>query len=304
MNTNSRIKSGIRHDENKFRIFDVPPKDRTLKALPAGIYELKCDDFGHYFEEISVKTDRLFELEIDKMGEVLAEVETFLGSTTKECYRAFGQKYRKGILMYGPPGTGKSSIVNLIVNRVIAERNAIVFYNPNPYDFSERMKEYEELDPGRLKVVILEDFEEKACSALLALLDGELSLEDIIFIATTNYIEHVRDNIKKRPSRFNLVLEVGSLSDLARKQFLEGFIPKELMGWYPLQDFVELSKGYTIDQLKHLVLTTFCNKMTPKEGVNRLARSGLVPEIKEVQKIEMGSEFSLLKDEPNVDIEN
>jgi SpoVK/Ycf46/Vps4 family AAA+-type ATPase len=79
-------------------------------------------------------------------------------------------------------------------------------------------------------VVILEDLdtiiESYGESDLLPLLDGENQVDNVVFVATTNYLSDLDDRIVNRPSRFDIVREVEFPTDEARKKFIEMKIPR------------------------------------------------------------------------------
>jgi ATP-dependent 26S proteasome regulatory subunit len=55
---------------------------------------------------------------------------------------------------------------------------------------------------------------------VLALLDGELQIDNVVFIATTNYPERLDRRIVNRPSRFDIVKLIDMPNAAARKLYL------------------------------------------------------------------------------------
>lgn len=132
--------------------------------------------------------------------------------------------YKTGILLYGAPGTGKSSLVTAIAT----------YYN---YDVvSIDMASFATLDVNALVesinadkekyVVLMEDIDavvksrdrkdsdkedKKIINKLLQFLDSTSSPTNVIFVATTNYVDNL-DEAVKRDGRFDLRVEVKELS--------------------------------------------------------------------------------------------
>ena len=67
-------------------------------------------------------------------------------------------------------------------------------------------------------------FEGETEAMLLNLLDGKFQLDNVVFLATTNYAEDLAERVINRPSRFDVVYEVG----LPDKMVRECYITKKL----------------------------------------------------------------------------
>ena len=146
----------------------------------------------------------------------------------------------RNILLYGPPGTGKTSIIMAICS--LYEK-----INGSPLDiYSIGMKDMEraisilkdrmhdKCDNNNKKVIILEDIdiifgdrtdkmdkdEKNNINILLQLLDGALSVEGAICIATTNNIERL-DRAIVREGRFDLKLHIDNITDDIAKNMIE-----------------------------------------------------------------------------------
>jgi len=149
-----------------------------------------------------------------------------------------------GIILYGVPGTGKSLMASAIVN-IANQKGYSTCYITTKVDFSA-LEEfiYKFLSPC---VVILEDIDYMGqsreqtlntdISTLLQFISGIAEKSDkIIFVATTNYIEHLDKALANRPMRFNRKYEFKLPDDkgidaLMSRYFDEFELPKEL---YPL----------------------------------------------------------------------
>lgn len=121
----------------------------------------------------------------------------------KKFYNSIGLNSKIGFLLYGPPGSGKSSISRAIASYMSRD---IFYVNLNNTDISCAAAEG--------KVVLLEDIDcvsmtrtsnnDKGTDmhTLLNFLDGPMSPENVVFIATTNHIENL-DPALIRAGRFD-----------------------------------------------------------------------------------------------------
>jgi len=122
-----------------------------------------------------------------------------------------------GIILYGPPGTGKSLICQAIIQDAINKGYSTCFVT-TAVDYS-LLNEFIErfLAPC---IVIFEDIDSfgqsrtnrsgdsGVLSDFLQFLSGVYERDEkLVFIATTNYLEHLDEAIKNRPMRFNRKFE-------------------------------------------------------------------------------------------------
>ncbi|MBI5598954.1 MAG: ATP-binding protein, partial [Deltaproteobacteria bacterium] len=120
-------------------------------------------------------------------------------------------KGNNGIILHGDPGTGKSMICQAIINAALKEGYSTCFVTTR-VNYA-MLGEFLTTFFGRC-IVIFEDIDSigqdrehvlnSHLSDFLQFISGLYEREDgIVFIATTNYIEHLDRAITKRPVRFN-----------------------------------------------------------------------------------------------------
>lgn len=239
--------------------FEPVDIDLIEKNLSPGLYGIGCDDNGWYVTQQVQHTDKLIALEGESaVNSILSEVRRFLSPKTAEIMRDFNLVHRRGILLYGPPGSGKTSIVNLLVEELAKSHNVVSFLNPYPSHFCHIGKKIHKLDPEQFMLVIYEDFEKWSDDPeLLALLDGQNSVPNTIYLATTNYFDELEKRIVDRPSRFATKIEVAGPPIAVRLEFLKRHVPLKYQESVNLTEWAEKTEGLMIDHLKHLAQYVF-----------------------------------------------
>jgi SpoVK/Ycf46/Vps4 family AAA+-type ATPase len=136
----------------------------------------------------------------------------------------------------------------------------------------ETLREFRKIEPDRQVLVIIEDIdaliEMYRESDFLNMLDGEAQLQNVVYVATTNYPEKLDKRFKDRPSRFDTIRKIDMPSEAARGTYLKVKLPN--VTEEVLEDFVLNSKGYSIAYLRELIVLTQCFKMSSKLAFERL----------------------------------
>lgn len=249
--------------------FDI---DLIGRCPDPGLYQIGIDNQGWFITKQALHTDALIPLGGDSaVNSILKEIRKFLSPRTIEIMKDFGQVYRRGILMYGPPGSGKSSIVNLLIRELAESHKVITFLNPEPGRFCFIGKKIHELNPNQFMLVVYEDFENWTDDEdLLALLDGQKSVPNTMYLATTNYFEKLEQRIVDRPSRFATKVEVGAPSISVRLEFFKRHIPAKYLVEIDVNEWAEKTEGLMIDHLKHVAQYFFVFEKSLDEAVSIL----------------------------------
>lgn len=198
----------------------------TKKVLPNGTYEIKeTSDGAIIFQSIDVKTESLIKFPESNCEKVLIEIQKFWDSKSR--FLDYKLPYRRGILLYGPPGSGKSCAIRLVMKDVI-ERNGLIIQFEHPYLFTRGIRILREIQPNTYVVVLMEDLdgmiEKYGELQVLSILDGVESIENIVFLATTNYPETLNERILNRPSRFDKRYRIGLPAKESRRVYLEHLV--------------------------------------------------------------------------------
>ena len=251
------------------------PTTRTLKALPAGAYDMVNVGNGVYgFQPLNIITDTLYKFPDTKSDEIIKEVEDFW--QMKDSFTKFGFLHKRGILLYGPPGGGKTCVVALIIKDMV-NAGGLVIVHRNPARLMGMLTKLRSIEPNRPIVVVLEDIDaiidEGFESGLLNLLDGENQVDNIVFLATTNYPEKLDGRIVNRPSRFDRVVKIDMPNEEARRMYLTEKLGSARVIDEDTKTAIDLAKetkGLSIAHLKELIIGIYCQKSKPKDVLRRL----------------------------------
>lgn len=240
----------------------LPTDDsKTYSQIEAGLYSIRfSDNVGWYLHKKQVNLDELIELPFPELKEVMSSIETFW--KRKDKFKEYGYAFKRGILLYGVPGGGKTSIINLLCKYLIEKLNGVVFTITDDGDlgrYSAFMPEiYRTIERERPIITVIEDID-GLCSggstetALINLLDGIDQMENVVYIATTNYTERLSARVLNRPNRFDRRFEVTSPNEECREIYFRHKLKENDLANIDMQKWVEHSKGLTMAHLGEII---------------------------------------------------
>lgn len=264
------------------------PAPKSVNTLPPGLYEIvwnnKMSDWAFLRQQLN--TDELYELPTEEIGEILSDIKKFWQKI--ETYKNYKLMHKRGILLYGDPGCGKSGILQLCMKHIIKELSGIVI-NLKDEDsikaYAESIPKLRQIEPTRPLVVIIEDIDSVAgdsnysTSVLLNILDGIKQIENVVYIATTNYPEKLEERITNRPSRFDRRYYIAPPSSDVRKAYLQKKIGKSKMK-LDIDQWVEDTEGLSMSHLKELFISVvvldndYDSAITHLKGLKKAPRNG------------------------------
>lgn len=254
---------------------------RTVAALPSGCYDLAMDQNGVFALPALPPSGLLLELPEMRSEHVIKLVDQFWDSEKdykdgNEFVRG-GAAYRAGVMLFGAPGTGKSCTIKLVAKKLV-ERGGIVFYaNLHPSAVNVFLQDFSRVERERKCVVILEDFDslvQRAGEAdYLQMLDGAQSIDNVLFIATTNYPERLDPRIYNRPGRFSHVVKIGLPGAPARTAFLKAILKNHR----DVEKIVGATDGFSIDHLSSLISAVYRERKDLDLEIARLRKLFKVP---------------------------
>lgn len=227
----------------------VDESDKVVTAIDNGFYNLGySDNYGWFLYEEEISTgDNFIELG-NHLKEIRESITTFYDR--KNVYEECGLKHKKGVLLYGPPGTGKSTILREFTKQYKDDAVIIFVDTSFPTGLIKNLKNFKQN-----YIFIFEEFtqlmtSEDTISKLLLFLDGELSLDNQLVLATTNYPEHLPENLVSRPGRFDDLIHFDDPDAETRKIYLES------LGETVDDELIRNTKGFSLAYLREIFLSS------------------------------------------------
>jgi hypothetical protein len=244
---------------------------QTYDQLPAGLYRCgEAPNVGPILHRIQVETDNLLTLPDDDSAEIIAEFKRFW--EVEDEFRKRGFLMKRGFLLWGPPGSGKTSTIQLLIKELIEHNNGIVLLVEHPHLAAVCLQMVRQIEPKRPIIAVMEDvdalIERFGENQYLALLDGEAQVDNIVFLASTNYPERLDKRFVDRPSRFDTVRYIGMPSAEAREVYLKAKEPS--LEGAQLSEWVASSDGFSIAHLKEMIIAVKCFGQPLSEVAERL----------------------------------
>lgn len=220
----------------------------------------------------------------------------------EEMYTDRGLLFKTGILLHGHAGTGKSSMAMAIANYLGC---GLITIDPTTFQHMNIAEITESIVADETTYVVLIDeidtlfvsrdiedvseIQKEKTAKLLSFLDSPQSPTNVVFVATTNYINRL-DKALLRKGRFDIVEEMGDISQDVAMEMCKSFglSDKEAKGL--LNDETLINPA----QLQDSILTLIKEKEQAKstEQFNKLAMD--VVERTEPEKVELKSKDKLV----------
>ena len=233
-------------------VLRVPPKKLITEAVTKTIV-------NKLLNEVSKSIDTLYLREAD-MAKLLTSLDQFRNK--KEILKSLGLPNKLNVLLYGEPGTGKSTAIQAIATYLGRNIYYLDLKNAVTNQDLQMMFEYVNKNVQNGGIIVIEDIDamtdivlkresvaelrvnqlvsstdaKLSLEYLLNILQGTLTLDDSIFVVTTNHIDHL-DPAFYRDGRFDVKIEL-KLSDHYQIQsiyqkFLNRKIPEPLLARIP-----------------------------------------------------------------------
>lgn len=255
------------------------PSGRSYATLPAGTYRAQQSQGKIYAERQTVISDKLSILPGGSNERIIEDIRTFWKS--KQRYQKYGLSYKRGVIFYGPPGAGKSSNIILLCNELIEKHNGLVFLCQVPSLLTTLLTQLRKIERDRPLIVVLEDIDEIIQSHgehdILALLDGETQIDNLIFLASTNYPRRLGARIINRPARFDDRVKVDMPSLATRLAYIELVTKDEPLTVAERAKWTSDTKGMSIAHIRELIVAVRCLDQNYDEVVERLRSMAIIP---------------------------
>jgi ATP-dependent 26S proteasome regulatory subunit len=235
-------------------------------------HEIVLTMTGPVFERVKPNMDEVLVFEDSALNLAVKEIDRFW--SRKEAYDKLGLMHNRGILLYGPPGTGKSIALQQVVE-MMSNRGDVVFFVKSPEAIIEGMKAFRQIEPDRKVVVSFEEADEMCRyneRTMLRLMDGDAKINNVLFLATTNYIENLPPRML-RPGRFDKKIYIGPPTFEHRLQYLKHKLSKVEDDQNKISDLAKKSNGFGFGHLRELVAGIYAIGDPVDEVLKRLKES-------------------------------
>lgn len=273
----------------------------TVTTLPPDIYSIEVQNGTLILVPKRISTDALMKLPDSRSDQLMKEVRKFWSLKPQfvngnDSVHG-GYLHKRGYMLYGPPGSGKTSTIKMLMNEIVSMGGIVIMGDGRPSTVGSAMELVSKVEPNKPMIVVFEDFDnligQWGEAQYLSLLDGEDSVDNVLFLATTNYPERLDPRIYNRPGRFSDVVKIGMPNAAARKMFLEGKMKKH----DEIDRIVALTEGFSIDHLKSVVLGVFLEGKNLEKECERLRKLFIKPEDKDKKVKGIGIMAELAEEE-------
>lgn len=235
------------------------PSGKTHKKLKPGAYAFTRHQNGSpLFYTIKVRSDEWLDFRDNIVTEVYKEIMCFW--KRKEAFKKYGFLQRRGYMFYGPAGTGKTVLVKQLMSKLIKDKGVVFMCNDRPSLIIDALRMFSTIEPNRNVICVFEDLdaiiERWGDSEILALLDGEDSIDQVLNIATTNYPEKLDKRIVGRPRRFDRIIKIGFPDESMRKAYFTHKLIKA--NDRKINEWVKLTDQFTFAAMTELVISVEC----------------------------------------------
>lgn len=258
----------------------APFDGRIEPSLAPGLYRIQAFRMPFMPTNVSLKsfsplTDTLLPMEGSLAEYVIKGIQHFWDS--KSIYKEMGLIHKRGIMLEGTPGSGKTSICMLVAQEVAKMGGVGIYVTPTDDvdDLVPLLKDVRDWSPNIPLVIVLEDIDQHNAEtgeihALLRLLDGDVQIDNVVYIATTNYVEKLDARLTNRPSRFDEIIKSGPPSKKARATYLKKLLPENQHKHIPA--LVANSQNLNLSHLKELAICTVVYGRDISETTKRLKK--------------------------------
>lgn len=256
---------------------------RSYYDLRRGMF-IRCDAILDYYGEMIRDFRRMNWEDIflpdDMAGRVRDEITAFFAS--KDIYDKRKIEWRRGILLAGEPGNGKTSICRAIATHSdVPTIYCVIEDEDSCVEIIRNLKTT--IGKNAPCVAIIEDADffggnDRARAAFLNMMDGIVSCNGVMFIASTNNPDKLDFALTDRPSRFDSYYVIGKPQVAQREQILRAKL---------VADYKKMPKDKMTELISQMNGMTAC-------AVQEVAVGAIIDCVKKNKQLDMQALFDNL----------
>jgi len=225
-------------------------------TLSPGAYRIISLETGPAFVHVPIKTEGLLYFPQTNSEKVINEIMKFW--QLKEKFYQHELTYKRGILLWGPPGSGKTCTIQILTADIV-KRGGIVIMFSSSHEFTSGYRVFRKIQPKTPIICVMEDLDAilscQSESEVINVLDGMYQLDNIVFVATTNYPERLGPRIVNRPSRFDKRFFIDHPNAESRKIYFE-YLYKGAISSERIDKMVRDTETFSLAHMKELFVAT------------------------------------------------
>jgi Cdc6-like AAA superfamily ATPase len=255
---NESIKSFAYYDNGNI-LYSKDSIVHTSEKLVPGFYDVSYDSYNDKYlinrsNEIPIK-----QLSFDDQEKFEKYLNVLISKESQARLKKLNILNKGGVLFYGKEGTGKSTVCRYYANQCIEKHNSVVIYLDSE-DFGicwNFVKTLIQIHSDTFFIIILEEIDNylkhpTGEEIIKKVLDGNLSVNNFLLLATTNYIEEIPDTLINRPSRFKYAIEIGLINN---EETVKNIINNLLQDTeYDKEQVLKACKGKSLDYIQQYCL--------------------------------------------------
>jgi len=248
----------------------------VANQLTPGVYSPLSTMRGFFLVKKDVQTDKLLKLPDDPTSEVLDHIDDFWNR--KDRFDMLGLVFKRGVLLWGPQGSGKTSTMFQLMSKIVTDEGIVILCD-DPYECTSAIRLIRSVEKDRRLIVVMEDVDEiiryYGDKKLTSMLDGDENVNNVVFVATTNYPERLPPRLLRRPSRFDIIKFIGMPTEKARKAYIKHVL-KSGVSITELDEWAKNTEEMSIAQIKETIILVKVFDIELIEAIKRVKNLGKI----------------------------
>lgn len=266
--------------ENGEILFSNFKTEKTVDVFDPGFYKLSYLPYPE--NRVKIVKESIFEeiriFSFPDKEKIECTLKSFFNKNVIAKFETEGFFRKLGIMLHGKEGTGKSSIAKYYAKQIIDEQEGLCFYiNQQEYidDVWGLVRSVRNIQNNPI-VIIFDEFDSLLSNPsnkegwFKNVLDGNLSINNSVVFATTNYIDRIPDAIKDRPSRFKYSFNIEGIQS---HEEITSILKRMLNGLSTDEEIDKLAKdleGSPIDAIKQVCIDKWMNISNPSKKKKKI----------------------------------